>query len=172
MNGRRELRSPQRFRVLLSNGEHPLVTKNASTENVSTNGARLQSDWPWQPGTRVLVQSSLGEFWGRARIVYCHTLPSNTFALGLQFFVRSGSLECRLFARLMLRWALLCCCPSICFALTSLQRPLAFSPVRPTFLRTSRTTLGFVTYPASSAWLWLVLGTHCTVVLVSRRPEG
>src|SRR5438876_5371895 len=51
---------------------------------------------------------------------------------------RSGSLECRLFARLMLRWALLCCCPSICFALTSLQRPLAFSPVRPRFLRTSR----------------------------------
>jgi hypothetical protein len=90
MNGRRELRSPQRFRVLLSNGEHPLVTKNASTENVSTNGARLQSDWPWQPGTRVLVQSSLGEFWGRARIVYCHTLPANTFALGLQFFVRTG----------------------------------------------------------------------------------
>jgi len=90
MNGRRELRSPQQFRVRLSNGEQPLVTANASTENVSTNGARLQSDCPWQPGTRVLVQSSLGEFWGRARIVYCHTLPASSFALGLQFLVRTG----------------------------------------------------------------------------------
>jgi len=89
MNRRRELRSPQRFRVLLSNGEQSLVTLNASTENVSTNGARLQSDWPWLPGTRVLVRSSLGEFWGRARIVYCHRLP-DTFALGLQFLVRTG----------------------------------------------------------------------------------
>ena len=65
------------------------MTLNASTENVSTNGARLQSDWPWLPGTRVLVRSSLGEFWGRARIVYCHRL-SDTFALGLQFLVRTG----------------------------------------------------------------------------------
>jgi len=27
---------------------------------------------------------------GAARIVYCHTLPVNTFALGLQFLVRTG----------------------------------------------------------------------------------
>ena len=67
-----------------------MVSVDASTENVSTNGARLQSDWPWLPGTRVLVRSSLGEFWGRARIVYCHKLPADTFALGLQFLVRTG----------------------------------------------------------------------------------
>ena len=88
MDGRRELRSPSDFEFCLSK-ELSLVTMNASTENVSTNGARLQSDWPWLPGTRVLVRSSLGEFWGRARIVYCHRLP-DTFALGLQFLVRTG----------------------------------------------------------------------------------
>jgi|SRR6516164_4145107 hypothetical protein len=89
MDGRRELRSPSDFEFC-SSKELSLVTMNASTENVSTNGARLQNDWPWLPRSRVLVRSSLGEFCGRARIVYCHRLPANPFALGLQFLVRTG----------------------------------------------------------------------------------
>jgi len=91
MDGRKEVRSHYRFRVLLSNGEQSVVAAYASTENVSRHGARVQTDRPWAPGTYVLVKSSLGELWAHARIVYCQTLPSKMYALGLQLLVRTGA---------------------------------------------------------------------------------
>jgi len=88
MNGRREKRRPQKFRVLLSNGEEPVAPACASTENVSANGVRVLTDGPWKLDTRVLVKSSQGELW--ARVIYCQRLPANTIALGLEFLGRTG----------------------------------------------------------------------------------
>ena len=85
------MRSPHKGRVLLSNGEQPVVMAFATTENVSTNGARIQTDRPWKEGTRVLLKSALGELWGQARVVYCQRIPPDSFAVGLEFVIRTGA---------------------------------------------------------------------------------
>ncbi len=90
MDGRKERRTPRTFRVLLSSGAQPMVAEYASTENVSPYGVRVKTDRPWRPDTRVLVKSSHGEPWARARVVYCQTLQSKMFAVGLEFFARAG----------------------------------------------------------------------------------
>jgi hypothetical protein len=84
-SGRREKRILQRFVVLLSNGTPPEVAECASTENISANGARVRTVRRWNPDTRVLVKSPLGELRSEARVVYCQTLPDTTFAVGLEF---------------------------------------------------------------------------------------
>ena len=91
MNGRREKRSPKKLVVLLSNGTKPVVAGCASTENVSDSGARVRTVRPWKQDTRVLVKSSLCELLARARVVYCRTLPDNTFAVGLEFLARTDA---------------------------------------------------------------------------------
>jgi|SRR5215467_11372435 len=85
MDGRIEKRTPRTLRVLISGGMHARVAEYASTENVSSHGIRVRTDRPWKPDTPVLIQSSQGEFWARARVVYCQKLKSQVFALGLQF---------------------------------------------------------------------------------------
>ena len=93
MENRREERSAQRFHVLLSNEEKSLMEVYSATENVSSSGARVRTNRAWNPGTSVLFKSWKGELWGRARIVYCQTLPlpPNDFAVGLRFFIRTGA---------------------------------------------------------------------------------
>src|SRR2546429_9804639 len=61
IDSRREKRSPQTFRVLLSNGEKPLTMQYVSTENVSPYGARVRTNRPWKKGTSVLVKSALAQ---------------------------------------------------------------------------------------------------------------
>lgn len=90
MEGRKEKRSPRTLRVLLSSGTQPVVAEYASTENVSSYGVRVQTDRPWKANTRVLIRSSQAEPWARARVVYCQTLKSHNFALGLEFLARNG----------------------------------------------------------------------------------
>lgn len=90
MDGRREKRSPHRLQVLVSSGAQPMAAEYAATENVSSYGARIQAERPWRPDTRVFVKSDQGEFWARARVVYCQTLSSKRFALGLEFLTRTG----------------------------------------------------------------------------------
>jgi len=89
--GRREKRNLMKFVVLLSNGTKPVVSERASTENVSDNGACVRTVRPWKQDTRVLVKSSLCELLARARVVYCRTLPDNTFAVGLEFLARTDA---------------------------------------------------------------------------------
>jgi hypothetical protein len=87
---REEKRNPEKLQVLLSQMAEPLVTESASTDNVSSHGMRVLTYRRWKRDTHVIVQSSKGELWGRARVVYCQTLPANTFALGLEFVARTG----------------------------------------------------------------------------------
>jgi hypothetical protein len=91
MNGRREKRRFEKFRVLLSNGEEPVAPAHALTENVSANGIRAITDQPWKPDTRVLIKSSMGELW--ARVIYCQNLPAHTFALGLELLTPTKRMD-------------------------------------------------------------------------------
>lgn len=92
MDGRKEKRTPPRtHRVLLSSSLQPVVAEYASVENISSYGVRLRTERPLRPDTRVLIKSSQGESWASARVVYCQTLKSHTFALGLEFLARTSS---------------------------------------------------------------------------------
>lgn len=85
MDGRKEKRTPRTQCVLLSSGLQPIVAEYASIENVSSYGVRVRTERPLRPDTRVLIRFSQGDCWARARVVYCQTLKSHTFALGLEF---------------------------------------------------------------------------------------
>lgn len=81
--GRKEKRNPRKFQVLLSGGGQSAFA--ALTENISSDGLRVQTERPRKPDTCVSVKSPKGELCGRARIVYCQTLQAKTYALGLEF---------------------------------------------------------------------------------------
>lgn len=87
---RKEKRNPEKLQVLLSRMAEPLLTEASSTDNVSSHGMRVRTSQPWKQDTHLIVQSSENELWGRAKVVYCQTLPGNTFALGLEFVARTG----------------------------------------------------------------------------------
>ena len=87
---RKEKRNPEKLQVLLSRMAEPLVTQSASTDNVSSHGMRVRTYRQWKRDARLIVQSSEYELWGSARVVYCQTLPGNSFALGLEFVARTG----------------------------------------------------------------------------------
>src|SRR5437763_839418 len=85
MDGRKEKRISRTLRVLLSSGGQPVVAEYASTENVSSSGARVRTDRPWRPDSRVVIKSSQGDLWARARVVPCcatnpveHELATNS----------------------------------------------------------------------------------------------
>jgi len=95
MDGRKEKRTPRTLRVLLCGGAQPVVAEYASTENVSPYGVRVRADRPWRLDSSVVIKSSQGDLWARARVVYCQTLQSKgfhskMFALGLEFLARTG----------------------------------------------------------------------------------
>ena len=87
---RKEKRNPEKLQVLLSKMAEPLLTESASTDNVSSHGLRVRTHRVWQPDTHLIVQSSRGELWGLAKVVYCQTLPAKAFALGIEFVARTG----------------------------------------------------------------------------------
>jgi hypothetical protein len=91
MEGRKEKRKHQRLQVLLSNLAQPLSAEQASTENISSFGARVQTERPWELGAIVLLKSLRGQLVAPARVVYCKPLPSKTFGLGLEFLARADA---------------------------------------------------------------------------------
>src|SRR5215831_4783924 len=87
---RKENRNPERLPVLLSRMTDPLVTEQASTENVSPHGMRVLTERPWKRDTNVIVQSSTNELWARGKVVYCQPFSDRTFAIGLELLARTG----------------------------------------------------------------------------------
>lgn len=85
MDDRKEKRNLKTFLAMLSSATQPLTLMLASTENVSSGGMRVQTDRPWEPDTRLLVETSESERSARARVIYCETLSNTTFAVGLEF---------------------------------------------------------------------------------------
>ena len=88
---RKEKRNPEKLQVLLSRMAEPLLTEAASTDNVSSHGMRVRTDQRRKRDTHLIVQSSEYVLWGRARVVYCQTLPDTTFAVGLEFLARTAA---------------------------------------------------------------------------------
>ena len=81
---RKENRLPQTVRLQLSSTTDVLAPESAFTENVSSHGMRVRTVRFWEPGTEALIKSPIRELWAGARIVYCHSLSYNSFALGLE----------------------------------------------------------------------------------------
>jgi hypothetical protein len=92
MEERREKRDARRLPLLLASAGKPVLAESAATENISSYGARLRTEFPLLPDTRLFVQSLQTEFWARARVVYCHALSAKTFVMGLEFLARAGRL--------------------------------------------------------------------------------
>jgi hypothetical protein len=55
------------------------------TDNVSSHGARVVSNRPWQPGEVAQVTSLKDEITIRGKVVYCHKLQDNRYLVGLNF---------------------------------------------------------------------------------------
>ena len=88
---RKQPRTSERLLVQISSLAEPWVTQSASTENVSPDGARVATKRSWPPGSRVLVKSSTGDLWARARVVYCKPTGPKSFVVGLEFVARTGA---------------------------------------------------------------------------------
>ena len=95
MEGRKEKRDPLRLQVLLTSLAQPLHVEQATTENINSFGMRLQTQLPWELGTIVLLKSLQDQLLARARVVYCKSLPSKTFDLGLEFLSRTDAWPAR-----------------------------------------------------------------------------
>jgi hypothetical protein len=91
MEGRKEKRDPLRLQVLLTSLAQPLHVEQATTENINSLGMRLQTRRPWELGTVVLLKSLQDQLLARARVVYCKSLQSKTFGLGLEFLPRKDA---------------------------------------------------------------------------------
>lgn len=91
MEGRKEKRDAARVQVLMSSLAQPLLAEQASTENVTSYGMRVQTERPWELGTIVLLKTPRGEALARARVVYCKAVEPKTFHLGLEFLGRTAA---------------------------------------------------------------------------------
>jgi hypothetical protein len=65
--------------------EDPNGAERATTENVSSIGARVLTRRAMEPNERLMVRFLELSLRTQARVVYCHRLPDGRFGLGLQF---------------------------------------------------------------------------------------
>lgn len=69
----------------ISTLQGPPGTENASTENVSSLGARVVSQQPHKQNDLVIIRSFSGQGPTEARVVYCHRLADGRFGIGMHF---------------------------------------------------------------------------------------
>jgi PilZ domain len=62
----------------------------AVVQNVSARGVRIATEQVWRPGDNVLLSSPEFGFRTQARVVYCHRLENNRFAVGLELSTPLG----------------------------------------------------------------------------------
>lgn len=91
LEGRRHLRTDERFLVLVSSVLDPLLTELASVENQSPGGVRLATERSWELGTHVDVKSVAGDLTARARVVYSIALGPRKFVVGLNILSRDAN---------------------------------------------------------------------------------
>lgn len=92
LEGRKHLRTGERFLVQLSSVHDPLLTELASVENPSPSGVRLATERFWESGLHVDVKSVAAGLSARARVVYCQALGPKEFVVGLNILSREGDL--------------------------------------------------------------------------------
>jgi len=88
---RRETRVPMEVGVRIF-GHHSLPgAETTFTENVSPRGARVFTNRHWKTNDRLTITTLTGSFRALARVAYCHTVPDNGFAVGLEFLDPVGN---------------------------------------------------------------------------------
>ncbi len=87
---RRETRVPMEVGVHITGNPDLPGTETTFTENVSAKGARVLSMRRWKTGDRLTIATLTGSFRSIARVAYCQLVPSNGFAVGLEFIEASG----------------------------------------------------------------------------------
>jgi PilZ domain len=95
LEGRKHLRTPERFLVQISALHDPLQAEVTSVENISFHGVRVTTERPWEPGAHVAIKSATGELMGRARVVYCQAIGPRAFAVGLDLLTRTNAWDAR-----------------------------------------------------------------------------
>ena len=94
-SGRMEIRKRTGVAVEMSSLSKPPVFEIATTENISTHGARLVTKSSWQAHQPVSLKSLQGNLRAQARIVYCETVEEHShegrFAIGVELVSPIGS---------------------------------------------------------------------------------
>lgn len=90
LEGRKHLRTGERFLVQVSSVHEPLLTELASVENQSPSGVRVSTERSWELGLHVDVKSVAGDLHARARVVYCKALGPKKFVVGLNILSHGG----------------------------------------------------------------------------------
>lgn len=92
---RMEVRAPSKIPLRVALLDRPETAETVVAEDVSRHGARALATLPWRQGDRVLAKSVKGNFQAHGRVVYCKPVEDTLgrFAVGLEFFSPSGSLE-------------------------------------------------------------------------------
>jgi hypothetical protein len=90
-----DIRSEERISsnepVQLSRVDRPSLTESTRTQNISPHGARVITQRIWRPGIHLLISSLRSDFRAQARVAYCRSFASSTFAIGLEFLIQAGS---------------------------------------------------------------------------------
>jgi PilZ domain-containing protein len=95
LEGRKQLRTLERFLVQISAVDDSRLAELVSAENVSSRGLRVATERFWEPGSHVLLKSPTGNLWARARVVYCQAVNGKAFAVGLDFLTQTSDWETR-----------------------------------------------------------------------------
>jgi PilZ domain len=90
-NVRRETRVPMEVGVRISGHRLLPGAETTFTENVSPRGARVFTNRHWKTNERLTIATLTGSFRALARVAYCHTVPDNGFAVGLEFLDPVGN---------------------------------------------------------------------------------
>ena len=85
--GRMEKRLPIAIVVRLTHAQDQPANgaEVTYTDNVSSHGARVVSNRPWEPGEVAQVTSVKDEITIRGKVVYCHKHQENRYLIGLNF---------------------------------------------------------------------------------------
>ena len=86
VSGRMERRLPIVVVVRLAHAERAGADgeERTYTDNISSRGARVYSNRPWQLGDAVQVTPRNGAP-ARGKVVYCQTLPDSRYVIGVKF---------------------------------------------------------------------------------------
>lgn len=96
LEGRKHPRKLRRFLVHMCSVGDPLLLELTAVENISSRGARVATQYFWEPGSCVEVKSTSGEYFrpvvpgARARVVYCQSADAKGYAVGLDFLSQTN----------------------------------------------------------------------------------
>jgi hypothetical protein len=80
---RAEIRTPMKVLVELCSFEN-VAYELAYTVDVSSHGARVLTNNPWQSNQRLTVRAVQGNLNSHARVAYCQSVDESSFAIGVE----------------------------------------------------------------------------------------